>query len=190
MKNYQFFIILVLFYLFSGCNNETKKIISNYGLDTKLIISKDDANDYIFTINVYNNNDYNVGIIFIGEVRDKNYTGELGSLLTDTIIKVFLPNKTIASTDIEKKTTSLSNAIPRLIILKSKSSADLNIIYEGNLEKDFDILGKKVDVQVIIKPLGKQLEKSFGITKEEFIEKYPNVTLVEEDIISPKTELK
>lgn len=190
MRTNNFFILLAFFYLISGCNTETEKKIDNYGIETELKISKDDANDYIFTINVINNNDYDIGIIFIGEVRDKNYTEELGNLLTDAIIKVFLPNKTIASTDIEKKTTTLRNKIPELIIIKSNSSAELNVIYNGYFEEDFDIIGVKVDVQVIIKHLGKELEKSLGITKEEFVKKYPNVTLVEEDIISPKIELK
>lgn len=189
MKN-NYLLLLLLFFFLWGCTKENRKVSNDSGLITELAIDKNDLGNYYFKIKIYNENNYDVGIIFIGEIRSRNYKGELKKLLTDTILKIYLPDTTLSSLEVENETVPLSNIIPELVIIKSKSSVGLNVKYEGNLYKDFGLNNRDIAVQLVIKPISSRLELSLGLTEKEFTNKYPNITLIKNDIISPIIDIE
>lgn len=185
-------ILFVLFFcsLLSSCMEAPKEYVNANGLITELVVNKSPQDNYNFVLRIMNSNSYDVGIVYIGRVINKNFNNELGSLFADTIIKVQAENFVVFSSQINKGVYPLDTRTPELVIIKSGQTQELTIPYNNNIRDIFGVDNREVFIQLILKPSARYLSSILEMTENEFSQKYPEARLIKDEVLSPLVKLR
>jgi hypothetical protein len=169
-----------------SCQNKELVFKGNKGEFAELEVKITRNNSYNLSVNFSNNTNDTLGIICIGNVRQKQHCEtELGRILYDTIIEIKQGNYVIKSTDIEFNQTNLSERIHQLLLIKPQSKIMFPIFYRGNIIKDFNLSNSSFYIRITLKPQFENFEKFLSDSENIFLKKHKYIRLVKKTITTP-----
>ena len=108
-------ILIILVSLIFGCGNVEKTFESKDGNIADLQIKLLNGNSYYLSLKLKNTTSDLIGIICIGNIREKQHThSKLGKILNDVIIEIKQEDRIISSDQLTFPNTTLSERIHKL----------------------------------------------------------------------------
>lgn len=180
------FINLVLICAIISCQKKDLIFKENTGKFAELEVKVVRKDSYYLSVHFNNDTSDTLGIICIGNVRQKEHSKtELGRILYDTIIEIKQGTSEIKSTDVEFSHVNISERIHQLLLIKPQSEIIFSIFYRGNIVEDFNLNDSSFYIRIILEPQFKNLERYLSESESGYLKSHKNVKLIKEKIITP-----
>lgn len=180
-------ILIILVSLIFGCGNVEKTFESKDGNIADLQIKLLNGNSYYLSLKLKNTTSDLIGIICIGNIREKQHThSKLGKILNDVIIEIKQEDRIISSDQLTFPNTTLSERIHKLLIVQPNSEYSFPIFYRGDLKKDFRLNDSNFQVRLILEPTTN--DSLISVADREYLINH-GITLYKNKIVTPFTEV-